>query len=431
MTWFLGILAAGALFALFAYILKVRSIVRDLADRLQEGRRFLLQERSTRLQHLGFNGVIRQMNQLVDRCESVKQEESGYSNQIEAVLGSIQEAVLIFDDSRMIEYANESARRLFQVGRPIKGAKLESFLRSPSLLDFLGNPMTGRETKLHQISLDWRGEPLWFEVSCAMVESIDGSGPVSTILVLHDITRLKSLEMVRRDFVANVSHELRTPLTIIKGFAETLKEDSDDLSNESKARFIGKIVNNAQRLHVLVEDLLTLSRLESKPDQIEMGMYSFKDLLTDALDNYRSRIVPERQKLELVYDERVGDFSFDRFRINQVVDNLVENAFRYAPEFTCLVIKVQLEDDGFVICSVADDGQGIPTKDLPHIFERFYRVDKGRSRERGGTGLGLSITKHIVQLHGGRVWAESVPGKGATFFFSLPHQLIGEEIVAS
>ena len=116
---------------------------------------------------------------------------------------------------------------------------------------------------------------------------------------------------------------------------------------------------------------------------------------------------------------------------NQVVDNLVENAFRYAPEFTCLVIKVQLEDDGFVICSVADDGQGIPTKDLPHIFERFYRVDKGRSRERGGTGLGLSITKHIVQLHGGRVWAESVPGKGATFFFSLPHQLIGEEIVAS
>jgi two-component system phosphate regulon sensor histidine kinase PhoR len=371
------------------------------------------------------------MNQLVDRCVSVKQEESGYSNQIEAVLGSIQEAVLIFDDSRMIEYANESARRLFQVGRPIKGAKLESFLRSPSLLDFLGNPMTGRETKLHQISLDWRGEPLWFEVSCAMVESIDGSGPVSTILVLHDITRLKSLEMVRRDFVANVSHELRTPLTIIKGFAETLKEDSDDLSNESKARFIGKIVNNAQRLHVLVEDLLTLSRLESKPDQIEMGMYSFKDLLTDALDNYRSRIVPERQKLELVYDERVGDFSFDRFRINQVVDNLVENAFRYAPEFTCLVIKVQLEDDGFVICSVADDGQGIPTKDLPHIFERFYRVDKGRSRERGGTGLGLSITKHIVQLHGGRVWAESVPGKGATFFFSLPHQLIGEEIVAS
>jgi two-component system phosphate regulon sensor histidine kinase PhoR len=236
MTWFLGILAAGAFFALFAYILKVRSIVSDLADSLQEERRFLLQERSTRLQHLGFNGVIRQMNQLVDRCVSVKQEESGYSNQIEAVLGSIQEAVLIFDDSRMIEYANESARRLFQVGRPIKGAKLESFLRSPSLLDFLGNPMTGRETKLHQISLDWRGEPLWFEVSCAMVESIDGSGPVSTILVLHDITRLKSLEMVRRDFVANVSHELRTPLTIIKGFAETLTEDSDDLSNESKAR---------------------------------------------------------------------------------------------------------------------------------------------------------------------------------------------------
>jgi signal transduction histidine kinase len=127
--------------------------------------------------------------------------------------------------------------------------------------------------------------------------------------------------------------------------------------------------------------------------------------------------------LEFQYDERVGEFLFDRYRIHQVVDNLVENAFRYAPEFSRLALKVQLDDNGFVICSLADDGPGIAPKDLQHVFERFYRADKGRSRERGGTGLGLSITKHIIQMHGGSVWVESVFGKGATFFFSLPYEI--------
>ena len=135
---------------------------------------------------------------------------------------------------------------------------------------------------------------------------------------------------------------------------------------------------------------------------------------------------PAKQSLRFEYDERVGEFLFDRYRIHQVVDNLMENVFRYAPEFTRLVLKVQLDDNGFVICSLADDGPGIAPKDLPHVFERFYRADKGRSRERGGTGLGLSITKHIIQLHGGSVWAESVFGQGATFFFSLPYAVPGE-----
>ena len=427
MSWFLAIVAVCALLALLAYVLKTRRLVLDLQASLKEERRFLLQDRSARLRHLGFTGLIHEINRLADRCNAAEQEESGYFNQIEAVLGSIQEAVLIFDEARTIEFANESARRLFQVGRSLKGARLESVLRSPSLLEFLGNPGTGRETKLHQVSLDWRGEQLWFEASCATVEAAGGSGPGSTILVLHDISRLKSLEMVRRDFVANVSHELRTPLTIIKGFAETLKEDNSALSVESRARFIDKIVNNAQRLHVLVEDLLTLSRLESKPDQVEMGCYSLKALLADTLDTYRSRIDSKRQVLDIEFDDRVGEFSFDRYRINQVVDNLVENAFRYAPDFTRLALAARLDDDGYVVCSVADDGPGIPPKDLPHIFERFYRVDKGRSRERGGTGLGLSITKHIVQLHGGTVWAESVPGKGTTIFFSLPYAKEADE----
>ena len=145
--------------------------------------------------------------------------------------------------------------------------------------------------------------------------------------------------MVRQDFVANVSHELRTPLTIIKGFAETLVEDNATLPIEARARFLGKIVNNAERLHVLVEDLLTLSRLESKPQQIAPEQHSLRQLLQETIDNYRSRVDVETQTLELKFDERIGDFCFDRFRINQVLDNLMENAFRYATDFGLLTLS--------------------------------------------------------------------------------------------
>ena len=333
--------------------------------------------------------------------------------------------MLIFDSTaRTIEYANESAQRLFQHGRLLKGARLESALRSTSLLEFLNAPRDADDRARSQITLERRGETLWFEISRSRVNGVGHEGTSSTLLVMHDITRLKSLEMVRRDFVANVSHELRTPLTIIKGFAETLVDDNATLSVEVRARFLDKIVNNAERLHVLVEDLLTLSRLESKPDQIEPTTHSLRQLLSDTLENYRGRLDVARQNMLLEFDDRVGDFAFDRFRINQVVDNLIENVFRYAPDFSLLTIRVDYDDtEQMVLCSVQDDGPGIPEKDVDHIFERFYRVDKGRSRETGGTGLGLSIMKHIVQLHGGSVSAESTVGKGTTIHFSLPYRV--------
>ena len=400
-------------------------MVRDLTDAVQAERRLLQDSDSKRLQVLGFDGLVGSINSLVDRYNTYAVESSGYSSQVEAMLGSIQEAVLIFDSTRRtVEFANESAQRLFQDGRLLKGVRLESALRSTSLLEFL-NAQRGNQdsTTRSQITLERRGEELWFEVSCAQVRGISNEATSSTLLVLHDITRLKSLEMVRRDFVANVSHELRTPLTIIKGFAETLVEDNAALPAEARARFLDKIVNNAERLHVLVEDLLTLSRLESKPDQLDPTLHSLKRLLEDTLENYRARTDTQAQEMQLEFDERVGDFAFDRFRINQVVDNLVENVFRYAPDFTLLKITVVYnEKENLVECAVQDDGPGIPEKDVDHIFERFYRVDKGRSRERGGTGLGLSIMKHIVQLHGGRVYAESTEGEGTTIHFSLPYR---------
>ena len=229
---------------------------------------------------------------------------------------------------------------------------------------------------------------------------------------------------MRTDFVANVSHELRTPLTIIKGFSETLVDDYDSLSEEAKRRFTNKIKNNTERLHLLVEDLLTLSRLESQPDQLDYSVQAFDQLLNEVKESYTSRLNKSKQRIEVEFDSEISPFAFDHHRINQVFDNLLENVFRYASEFTVLRLSADLSaDKSYIICKVADDGPGIPKKSLPHLFERFYRVDKGRSKEKGGTGLGLSILKHIILLHGGVVRAESTVGEGTTIIFSLPYAI--------
>ena len=385
-------------------------------------RRLLLNEPSALLRRIGMEPLVSETNKLIDQHRSYTDEVFGQSTRLDAMLGSTQEAVIIFNDQRVVEFLNESAKRLFQGNRALKGARLESVLRSSSLLDFLDGYREDHRITQQEISVDREGGVLWFEASCAEVRDVSAKNAVSTLLVLHDITRLKSLEMVRRDFVANVSHELRTPLTIIKGFAETLEEDHATLTAETRSRFIEKIVNNAKRLHVLVEDLLELSRLESKSDQVQPTEQSLLQLMDEILEDNRQRLDMNVQSMELDYDERVGEFAFDRFRIRQVFDNLIENAFRYAPDFTRLVLSVRYEDSqNMVHCCVADDGPGIPEKDVPHIFERFYRVDKGRSRENGGTGLGLSIIKHIVQQHGGSVSLETGEAQGTAIHFTLPY----------
>lgn len=422
MVIFLSLLLCVTVIVLLATAFKTRRIARELEDAVRVNRCMLVSEPSLIVKRLGLDGLIKETNGLIDRYRCYADVESGHSKQLEAMLGSIQEAVIIFNDQHVIEFVNGSAQRLFQRARALRGARLEAVLRSPSLLEFLNTYRGDHSLKQQEVSVERQGEVHWFEVSCAEVRGVSADNAESTLLVLHDITRLKSLEEVRRDFVANVSHELRTPLTIIKGFAETLVEDHATLPVETRARFLDKIVNNAERLHVLVEDLLVLSRLESKPEQIQPTVQSLRQLLEEMLEPYRSRLNPEGQVLKLDFDERVGEFAFDRFRIQQVFDNLIENVFRYAPDFTLLTLSVRYDEAKHMVhCTVTDDGPGIPAKDTPHVFERFYRVDKGRSRESGGTGLGLSIMKHIVQQHGGCVSVESEAGKGTSFHFSLPY----------
>lgn len=408
MPWLLLSITLAVLAVLILRRLRLRRLMRELEDAARAKRRFLPEESHDTLKSFGIDGLIRELNSAIDSYNQHEAQNAGYSKQVEAILRAVQEVVIIFNAERKVEFANRAAELLFRKGQSLKGLRLDGVMRSLALLELLATPEEIGQVEPRQIDIQHEKETLWFEASCSRVRSIDGSDRAATLLVLHDITQLKRLEVMRRDFVANVSHELRTPLTIIKGFAETLVDDDSSITAESRVRFLGKIVSNAERLNVLVEDLLTLSRLESKPDQFEPVVQSLKALMEETIENYRARVRADRQAISLVFDERVGDFAFDRYRINQVLDNLIENVFRYAPDFTRLVLQVELDEAaGMVLCSVADDGPGIPAKDLPHVFERFYRVDKGRSRERGGTGLGLSIVKHIIQLHGGSVQAES------------------------
>jgi two-component system phosphate regulon sensor histidine kinase PhoR len=246
-------------------------------------------------------------------------------------------------------------------------------------------------------------------------ESEEGRGAVA---VFHDITRLKELEKIRQDFVANVSHELRTPLTTIKGYAETLLEGA--LKEEVAAQFVQVIKRHSDRLEKIVEDLLILSKIESKEFQLRMESLSISDLIGDVLDFLKEPL--NKRKISVSVGEIPPTLLVygDRQYLEQVLINILDNAIKYGRDRGNIKISVNENPDGEIQVSVEDDGTGIPKEDLPRIFERFYRVDKGRSKELGGTGLGLSIVKHIVQAHGGSVWAESEITKGSRFHFTLP-----------
>ncbi|MAV39184.1 MAG: hypothetical protein CML12_01200 [Puniceicoccaceae bacterium] len=407
---------------LFSRLWESERIIRNLSKAVETKRRFLLRDTRKLGRSQNLDQLVVSTNALIDAYAQDSTKTSYFSDQVEATLGSIQEAIFILNEEHTIHYSNESAEQIFNAGKPMKGLRLESLVRSPSLLEFLSVFKRGGRGQKETISIEHQGKDLWFEASGSFIESTQLQNGSALLLVLHEITRLKQLEMMRRDFIANVSHELRTPITIIKGFSETMVDDYDSLSDEAKVRFFSKIRNNVERLHLLVEDLLTLSRLESQPDRMEFSLQSLHKRLLEVEESYVRRLDSSRQKIFIEFDPLIEPFVFDPDRIQQVLDNLVENVFRYAPEFTELKLSARLsEKKDYVLCSVSDNGPGIPEKSLPHLFERFYRVDKGRSKEKGGTGLGLSITKHIILAHGGQVRAKSVFGQGCEIIFSLPY----------
>jgi two-component system, OmpR family, phosphate regulon sensor histidine kinase PhoR len=403
---------------------RVGRVLRSLEEAIRQRRPYLASAPGAPVVDNALPPLADAINGLLHELSESKREETDTIEQIEATLTAIHEAIIIVNQDRHIIFANAFAGERFSSGRPLVGLRLEEIFHGSELFRFIVDAGDVAVPRSREVLTRLGEREAWFEVSISRMRKAGWVEGNALLLILHDITRLKQLERLRKDFVANVSHELKTPLTIIKGYAETLRDDNHTMDPGERLRFVEKIVNNTERLNRLVEDLLTLSRLESKAELLNTESFDLVSFLEDVVEPFRARLAAEPAKqISVIVGVDLQDYRLrgDRFRLQQVIENLLENAFKHAPNFKLIKVEARRHQrDNLLELGVCDDGPGIPARDVAHVFERFYRVDKGRSRERGGTGLGLSIVKHIIQLHGGTVRLESKEGAGCCFWISLP-----------
>ncbi|HEX3798106.1 MAG TPA: ATP-binding protein [Verrucomicrobiae bacterium] len=334
----------------------------------------------------------------------------------QALFNSMAEGVLILDKDGRVQLVNRSLQDFFGLKSEVRGQTIMETFRLQELAEITRRlaqePIVqGQELQLPGVN------GRWLEVNAAAVFD-RGNVQHGSILVFHDLTRIKQLESTRQEFVANVSHELRTPLSLIKGFVETLLDGAKD-DPDLATRFLRTIEKHTDRLTYLIEDLLTISRLESGQIVMNLHQVDLREEVDHVIEDLQARAASKKvtliNKLPAELPARA-----DTDRLQQVLFNLVENAIKYGRSDGNVTVGGQVNGSNIVELWVTDDGPGIPTESRERIFERFYRVDRARSRDTGGTGLGLAIVKHIVQAHGGEVWVKSELGQGATFFFTLP-----------
>jgi two-component system, OmpR family, phosphate regulon sensor histidine kinase PhoR len=335
--------------------------------------------------------------------------------QQQVLFNSMLEGLLLLDRNRKIYLANRAFKNLFGLQADLRGKTVMEALRLHELAELVERVETQGQVFEHELKLPELSER-WLQVNAAVITNSAGERE-GTILVFHDLTRLKQLERTREDFVANVSHELRTPLSLIKGYVETLLDGARD-NPEVAERFLKIIERNAERLDWLIQDLLTISALEAGRMKLNLHPIALRPLVDKVFFDLKPQA--DKKGVTLVNELPELAATADANRLEQVLANLVDNAIKYGRAQGQVTVGGKQRDDGKLEIFAQDNGPGIPAGSLERIFERFYRVDKARSREQGGTGLGLSIVKHIVQAHGGEVWVKSDPGKGATFCFTLP-----------
>jgi two-component system phosphate regulon sensor histidine kinase PhoR len=356
----------------------------------------------------------RTLNRMAESFERKIKELSDDRAQTLAILSGMVEGVLVLDERGKVILTNTPFQKMFGFGEgELIGRYYYERLRHHPLNELVVEVIrTGRPLS-REIRLD-APFPQHFQVQASVTE---GPQNGSVVLVFHDITEIKRQERIRKDFVANVSHELRTPLASIKGYLETLADEGMDDPLQAR-EFLSILQKNSDRLQNIVQDLLHLSRIESGLDPIRPAEISLKEFLEKNLLLLNPLLKKKEQRCALSIPPEMKLWA-DPKKIDQVIINLLENAIKYTPDGGTIEIRASQKESRIEI-EIQDSGIGIPKEDLSRIFERFYRVDRTRSRDLGGTGLGLSIVKHIVEAHGGKIAAQSELGKGSRFILSLP-----------
>ncbi len=425
----LGIVAAGALAAWLArhFGRPLRELA-EAADGLGRG------ESVPHIYAPGRDEVAalgRSFNHMADRLAARITQLEEDRQQLRTILSGMVEGVVALDAEQRILFANDRAVQLldFPTRSPV-GRRLWEVVRQRPLLDVVRRALQHPEP--HRVELGWLGTtPRSLTVHAAR---LPGDPPRGAVLVVHDTSELRRLERLRQEFVANVSHELKTPLSVIKVCVETLLDGAAE-DPVHRRRFLEQVAGQSERLHALILDLLSLARIESGEELFYLRALPVAEILRTALERYRPRAEARGQILSLT--SPAGDWTpgspvpdpddpteaiavwADEEAVDQILDNLLDNALKYTPDGGRITVAWRATE-GEVSIEVRDTGIGIPAADLPRIFERFYRVDKARSREMGGTGLGLAIVKHLAGALHGSVRAASQLGQGTTFTVCLP-----------
>lgn len=372
--------------------------------------------RSSSTEEIG--GLAEAMNRMAEQLDERIQTVLRQQNELEAVLGSMEEGVLAIDNEGTVLNLNEACGKLLGSDpEKLKGRIVHEVIRKSDFLQFVESSLSSPSSVEGDIRI-CDTEDRWFDARGTALYDAQRR-KIGVLIVFHDVTRLRRLEKVRSDFVANVSHELKTPITSIKGFVETLL-DGAVRDEENAVRFLRIVSRQVNRLEAIVEDLLTLSWLEKGSEEHGTRLESgpVRDVLQAATELCEKKAADKDISIQLECDKTLA-VEMNAPMLEQAVVNLVDNAIKYSETGDTVDVTAALEQHEIVI-RVADSGHGIESKHLPRLFERFYRADKARSRELGGTGLGLAIVKHIVLAHRGSVHVESTIGRGSTFSIHLP-----------
>jgi len=420
----LRIVLGGIIVALMASLVCLvisRRISRPIETMRQSAARFARGELSHRVMPpdtVELAGLAQAMNQMAQELEERIQAVVQQRNESEAVLSSMMEGVIALDSEERIMHHNAAAVKLLKgKAETLQGRSIQEVMRNRDLHHMVRTTLDRGEVSQGDVALYQAGEQI-LHAHCNPLFDADGRR-MGALLVMSDVTQLRRLETMRSDFAANVSHEIKTPLTAIQGFVETLCQGSD-VDPEEMKRFLGIIDKHAKRLSAIVDDLMQLARLEQGAEHpsLRLERVPVQSVLHSASQLCRPKAEEKTMIVDIICDEALA-MPIDADLMEQAIVNLLDNAIKYSPPESRIELAAQVESDQLKIW-VKDEGIGIARKHLPRLFERFYRVDKARSRRMGGTGLGLAIVKHIVQAHNGQVTVDSVQGKGSTFTITLP-----------